>query len=132
MKRGLTLGKYAPLHKGHQLLLDTALAEMDEVIIIIYDAPETTLVPLSIRSGWIRKLYPQTKVIGLYVEGLGDGRKFVNTAKKVISERKKPIVVFKNGRTTRGAKQAASHTGSLGGTYSVVKGAFSQNGITDR
>src|SRR5919202_444654 len=70
-----------------------------------------------------------TKVIGLYVEGLGDGRKFVNTAKKVISERKKPIVVFKNGRTTRGAKQAASHTGSLGGTYTVVKGAFSQSGI---
>ena len=63
------------------------------------------------------------------LKGLGDGRKFVNTAKKVITERKKPIVVFKNGRTTRGAKQAASHTGSLGGTYSVVKGAFSQSGI---
>jgi 3-hydroxypropionyl-CoA synthetase (ADP-forming) len=78
---------------------------------------------------WYLAEDPQTKVIGLYVEGLGDGRKFVNTAKKVIKERKKPIVVFKNGRTTRGAKQAASHTGSLGGTYSVVKGAFSQNGI---
>src|ERR687885_35300 len=78
---------------------------------------------------WYLSEDPQTKVIGLYVEGLGDGRKFVNTAKKVISERKKPIVVFKNGRTTRGAKQAASHTGSLGGTYTVVKGAFSQSGI---
>src|SRR6478735_4579075 len=78
---------------------------------------------------WYLSEDSHTKVIGLYVEGLGDGRKFVNTAKKVISERKKPIVVFKNGRTTRGAKQAASHTGSLGGTYSVVKGAFSQNGI---
>ena len=63
MKRGLTLGKFAPLHNGHQLLLDTALAEMDEVVIIIYDAPETTFVPLSIRSDWIRKLYPQTKLI---------------------------------------------------------------------
>lgn len=78
---------------------------------------------------WYLSEDPQTKVIGLYVEGLGDGRKFVNTAKKVISDRRKPIIVFKNGRTTRGAKQAASHTGSLGGTYSVVKGAFSQNGI---
>jgi 3-hydroxypropionyl-CoA synthetase (ADP-forming) len=78
---------------------------------------------------WYLSEDPQTKVIGLYVEGLGDGRKFVNTAKKVISERKKPIVVFKNGRTTRGAKQAASHTGSLGGTYTVVKGTFSQSGI---
>ena len=78
---------------------------------------------------WYLSEDPQTKVIGLYVEGLGDGRKFVNTAKKVISEKKKPIVVFKNGRTIRGAKQAASHTGSLGGTYTVVKGAFSQSGI---
>jgi 3-hydroxypropionyl-CoA synthetase (ADP-forming) len=78
---------------------------------------------------WYLSEDPQTKVIGLYVEGLGDGRKFVDTARKVISERKKPIVVFKNGRTSRGAKQAASHTGSLGGTYNVVKGAFSQSGI---
>jgi 3-hydroxypropionyl-CoA synthetase (ADP-forming) len=78
---------------------------------------------------WYLSEDPHTKVIGLYVEGLGDGRKFINTSKKVISERKKPIVVFKNGRTTRGAKQAASHTGSLGGTYTVVKGAFSQSGI---
>ncbi len=78
---------------------------------------------------WYLSEDPQTKVIGLYVEGLGDGRKFANTAKKVITERKKPIIVFKNGRTSRGAKQAASHTGSLGGTFTVVKGAFSQSGI---
>ena len=78
---------------------------------------------------WYLSEDPQTKVIGLYVEGLGDGRKFVNAAKKVITERKKPIIVFKNGRTIRGAKQAASHTGSLGGTFTVVKGAFSQSGI---
>ena len=69
---------------------------------------------------------PNTKVIGLYVEGLGDGRKFMHTAKKVISEKSKPILVFKNGRTTRGAKQAASHTGSLGGSYHVVRGALEQ------
>lgn len=78
---------------------------------------------------WYLSEDPKTKVIGLYVEGLGDGRKFMNTARKVIAERGKPIVVFKNGRTTRGAKQAASHTGSLGGSYMVVKGAFDQTGI---
>lgn len=78
---------------------------------------------------WYLSEDPNTKVIGLYVEGLGDGRKFMNTAKKVITERKKPIVVFKNGRTARGAKQAASHTGSLGGSYGVVKGALDQAGI---
>jgi NadR type nicotinamide-nucleotide adenylyltransferase len=63
MKRGLTLGKYAPLHKGHQLVIETALAEMDEVIVIIYDAPETTLIPLNVRATWLRKIYPQIKVI---------------------------------------------------------------------
>lgn len=78
---------------------------------------------------WYLSEDPQTNVIGLYVEGLGDGRKFMNTAKRVIKERSKPIVVFKNGRSARGAKQAVSHTGSLGGSYGVVKGAFDQAGI---
>jgi len=72
---------------------------------------------------------PNTNVIGLYVEGLGDGRKFMNAAKKVIKDYQKPIVVFKNGRSTRGAKQAASHTGSLGGSFAVISGAFEQTGI---
>ncbi len=63
LKRGLTLGKYAPLHRGHQLVIETGLSEMDEMVIIIYDAPETTNVPLAVRSGWIRELYPETRVI---------------------------------------------------------------------
>ncbi|MEM4340621.1 MAG: acetate--CoA ligase family protein, partial [Candidatus Nitrosocaldus sp.] len=64
---------------------------------------------------WYLANDPNTKVIGLYVEGFGDGRKFVNTAKRVIREKGKPIVIWKSGRTKRGAKQAVSHTGSMGG-----------------
>ena len=60
---GLTLGKYAPLHKGHQLVIDTAFREMDEVIVMIYDSPEFTNVPLTVRARWIRKLYPTITVI---------------------------------------------------------------------
>jgi len=78
---------------------------------------------------WYLSEDPETKVIGLYVEGLGDGRKFMNTARKVIHDAKKPVVVFKSGRTSKGAKQALSHTGSLGGSYAVVKGALDQAGI---
>ncbi len=78
---------------------------------------------------WYLASEPRTKVIGLYVEGLGDGRKFVNTAKRVIKEKKRPVVVWKSGRTPRGAKQAASHTGSLGGSYAVIRGALDQAGI---
>jgi len=62
-KTGLTVGKFAPLHSGHQLLLETALAEMDEMKVVIYDCPETTNVPLSVRANWIRTLYPDIEVI---------------------------------------------------------------------
>ncbi|QLH09310.1 3-hydroxypropionate--CoA ligase [Candidatus Nitrosotenuis sp. DW1] len=71
----------------------------------------------------------QTKVIALYVEGFGDGRKFIETAKRVMKEKKKPIVIWKSGRTEAGAKQAASHTGSLGGSNAIIMGAFKQAGI---
>ncbi|WP_214626042.1 AAA family ATPase [Paenibacillus agaridevorans] len=60
---GLTLGKFAPLHKGHQFMIKTALEEMDEVIVIIYDCPETISIPLHVRADWIRRLYPGTDVI---------------------------------------------------------------------
>ena len=72
---------------------------------------------------------PQTKVIALYVEGFGDGRKFINTAKRVMKEKKKPIVIWKSGRTESGAKQAESHIGSLGGSNPIIMGAFKQAGI---
>jgi 3-hydroxypropionyl-CoA synthetase (ADP-forming) len=78
---------------------------------------------------WYAANDPQTKVIGLYVEGFGDGRKFINTAKRVMKETKKPIVIWKSGRTAAGAKQAASHTGSLGGSNAIIMGAFKQAGI---
>jgi HTH-type transcriptional repressor of NAD biosynthesis genes len=60
---GLTLGKYAPLHRGHQHVIETALAEVDKVSVVIYDAPETTNVPLSVRVNWLKALYPKVNVI---------------------------------------------------------------------
>lgn len=61
--RGLTLGKFAPLHKGHQLVIETALRETDEVMAIIYDCPETTDVPLPVRAKWLRTLYPSIQIV---------------------------------------------------------------------
>jgi HTH-type transcriptional regulator, transcriptional repressor of NAD biosynthesis genes len=63
LKRGLTLGKYAPLHTGHQFVIETAISEMDEVIAMIYDCPEVTPIPLTIRANWLRKIYPNIQVI---------------------------------------------------------------------
>lgn len=62
MRRGLTLGKFAPFHKGHQFLVETALAEVDELIVIVY-ATDLIDVPLQVRAGWIRALYPAVRII---------------------------------------------------------------------
>lgn len=61
-KIGLTLGKYAPFHKGHQFVVETALKEVDELFAVIYDT-DLISIPLSVRAGWIKRLYPQVKVI---------------------------------------------------------------------
>ena len=67
------------------------------------------------------------RVIACYIEGLDDGRKFLSTAAQV--SLKKPIVVYKAGRTQRAASAVLSHTGFLGGEYGVSQGAFRQAGL---
>jgi cytidyltransferase-like protein len=64
---GLIVGKFAPLHKGHQFLIESALEQVDRLLILVYDCPETTNIPLQTRAEWIRRLYPRVKVI----EGFG-------------------------------------------------------------
>jgi NadR type nicotinamide-nucleotide adenylyltransferase len=61
-KVGLTLGKFAPFHKGHQFLIETAIDEVDELIVLIYDDPIIN-IPLVTRAGWIREIYPKIVVI---------------------------------------------------------------------
>lgn len=70
---------------------------------------------------------PETDLIALYVEGLEDGRKFLNTAREVAQN--KPVVIFKVGRTERAARASMSHTGFFGGSFGVVQGAFKQAGL---
>ncbi len=70
---------------------------------------------------------PHTKVILIYMEGVKDGRRFMKVAKEV--SKKKPIIVIKAGRSERGAKAAASHTGSLAGSDLIYSAAFKQCGI---
>lgn len=60
---GLTLGKFAPLHKGHQFLIEAARARVDHLIVMIYACPDLIAVPLETRAGWIRALYPDVEVI---------------------------------------------------------------------
>jgi len=59
---GFTIGKFAPLHKGHQYLIEKGLKEMDEFFVVIY---ETDKIDISIerRANWIKNIYPDVKVI---------------------------------------------------------------------
>lgn len=60
---GLTLGKFAPFHRGHQFLIETALSEVDHLIVVVYQARRTIDVPLPVRAEWIRTLYPEAEVL---------------------------------------------------------------------
>jgi len=70
---------------------------------------------------------PDTKVILIYVEGMSEGRKFLQEAYK--TSIKKPIVLLKSGRSATGKRSAGSHTGSLAGVSEVAKAAYARAGI---
>ncbi len=70
-----------------------------------------------------------TRVIVMYLEDIRNARRFMEIAKKITAENKKPIIVLKAGRTAEGAKAAASHTGALGGSDANYEAAFAQCGV---
>ena len=70
-----------------------------------------------------------TRVIVMYLEDIRNARRFMEVAKKITIERKKPIIVLKAGRTAEGAKAASSHTGALGGSDANYEAAFAQCGV---
>lgn len=62
MKIGFTIGKFAPLHKGHQYLIEKGLSEMDKFYVIIYET-EVTKMPIETRASWIKEIYPEVKLL---------------------------------------------------------------------
>jgi acetate---CoA ligase (ADP-forming) len=70
---------------------------------------------------------PDTKAILMYVEGMSQGREFLQEAYKTSIE--KPIILLKSGRSAKGRKSAGSHTGSLAGMGQVAKAAYERAGI---
>lgn len=70
---------------------------------------------------------PETKAILMYVEGMSEGRKFLQEAHKTSIE--KPIILLKSGRSATGKKSAGSHTGSLAGMIEVSNRAYERAGI---
>lgn len=70
---------------------------------------------------------PGTSVISIYVEGTSNGRRFMQVCKE--AAQKKPIVVFRPGRSNKGRIAAESHTKSIAGSFEIFKAACSQVGV---
>lgn len=70
---------------------------------------------------------PETRSILIYMETVGNPRKFLSAAREIALE--KPIIVIKAGRTQDAAKAAASHTGSLAGSDAIFDAALERVGV---
>lgn len=62
MKIGFTIGKFAPLHKGHQYLIEKGIKEMDEFYVIVYETSVMD-IPVEQRASWIKELYPNVHIL---------------------------------------------------------------------
>jgi acetyltransferase len=71
---------------------------------------------------------PETKSILMYVEGMSQGRKFLQQAYE--TTKKKPVILLKSGRSATGKRSAGSHTGALAGMSEVANAAYGRAGIT--
>lgn len=59
----LVVGKFAPLHLGHQRLLDHAHELAEVVTVVLWSTPDFDAMPNDVRAGWVRALYPQATVL---------------------------------------------------------------------
>lgn len=72
---------------------------------------------------------PDTKVLLAYIEGLENGRRFLDIARKATQT--KPLILFKSGKSAAGSQAVQSHSGALAGHYNLYKAAFRQAGIIE-
>ncbi|GAB6143091.1 acetate--CoA ligase family protein [Desulfocicer niacini] len=70
---------------------------------------------------------PHTRVIGLYLESISHGRRFMEICRRST----KPIVLLKGGKSAMGAKAAMGHTASMAGNGAVIRGAMAQAGVIE-
>lgn len=65
------------------------------------------------------------KYICIYAEGFNEGKPFL----KALRDTKKPIYLFKTGKSKEAQKVAFSHTGNLSGNYRMFEGLIKSIGI---
>ena len=66
------------------------------------------------------------RAIGMYLEGVRDGRRFAEVLRRV--SRRKPVVIWKGGRTVGGSRATASHTGSMAVPHNIWTSVMRQCG----
>ncbi|MGQ9558240.1 MAG: acetate--CoA ligase family protein [Desulfurispora sp.] len=71
---------------------------------------------------------PSTRVVAMYLEGVKNARRFIQ-ALEAAARQRKPVVVLKTGRSEKGSRLAASHTGSLAGADRVYEAIFQKYGV---
>ncbi len=84
------------------------------------DVNETDMLPILAED-------EHTRVIALYLEGISDGQRFIQTARQAV--RSKPMIALKAGRSEAGRQAAASHTGALAGSSVAFEAAFRKAGV---
>lgn len=70
---------------------------------------------------------PQTKVIGLYLESIKNGKRFMTLAQRIAPH--KPIVLIKSGVSKQGSAAVSSHTGALAGSGAAIEALCRQTGV---
>jgi len=65
MIRGLVVGKFAPLHRGHEFLISTAISQCDDLLILAYTSREFPGCDAAHRRKWIEKSFPDARVVVL-------------------------------------------------------------------
>jgi acetyl coenzyme A synthetase (ADP forming)-like protein len=110
--------------------LGTAILDWSEATGVGFDSfvslgNKADLNEVDFMEAWMDE--ENTKVILAYLEGITDGRRFIEVAREV--SKKKPVVVVKSGRTSAGARAVSSHTGSLAGSDAAYDAAFLQSGV---
>lgn len=71
-KCGLVVGKFAPLHRGHEFLIQCALDACEDVVIISYCKPEFAGYESSKRQAWLSKLFPTARILVVTDEKLSE------------------------------------------------------------
>lgn len=71
----------------------------------------------------------RTTGVGMFVEGIDDGRRFVEVARQVTA--RKPVVMLKAGKMAAGARAALSHTGSMAGRHEALQAGLRRAGVAE-